>query len=93
MLILEFRFAVVLITIGVIVVTDMLKDCVGKKHSPDLAQLDLPDRHFVIVDSAGQYFICCVSIIDLDPKRFDKIPFYLTEDKAVVNSYSKHGSV
>lgn len=62
----------------------------GKKSPPDLSQLDLPDRHFVVVDSAGQYFVCCVSVIDLDPKRFDKIPFYLTEEKAVMNSYSEH---
>jgi len=73
-----------------IVATDLLKDCVGKKQLPDSALLDLADRHFVIVDSMGQSFVCCVSIIDLDPKRFDKIPYYLTEDKAVLNSYSKH---
>ena len=74
---------------GLIVAVDPLKDCVGSKLPPDLAQLNLPDRHFVVVDSAGQYYICCVSIIDLDPKRFDKIPFYLTEEQTVVNSYSK----
>ena len=64
----------------------------GKKQPPDLALLNLPDRHFVVTDSAGQYFVCCVSVIDLDPKRFDKIPFYLTEDKAVSSSYSEHVS-
>jgi len=58
-----------------------------------MAALDLPDRHFVIVDSVGQYFVCCVSIVDLDPKRFDKIPFYLTEDKTVVNSYNELASL
>lgn len=41
----------------------------------------------------GQYFVCCVSIVDLDPKRFDKIPFYLMEEKAVVNSYCELASL
>jgi len=73
--------------------TDTLCDDTGRKQPPDLALVDLPDRHFVTVDSVGQNFICCVSVIDLDPKSFDKIPYYLTEDKAVVNSYSQHASL
>jgi len=72
-----------------IAAADLLQDSV----SADLAMVDLPDRHFVIVDSVGQHFICCVSVIDLDPKRFDKIPFYLAEDRAVVDSYSKLASL
>jgi len=63
----------------------------GVKSPPDLSLLlRLPDQHFVIVDSVGDYFVCCVSVIDLDPKRFDKIPFYLTEEKAVLASYREH---
>lgn len=76
-----------------IAAADLLDDRVCKKPSPDLVLVDLPDRHFVIVDSTGQYFVCCVSIIDLDPKRFDKIPYYLTEEQMVVKSYSKHVSL
>jgi len=55
---------------------------------PDFST-ELPGRHFVVVDSVGQHFVCCVTVIDLDYKSFDKIPFYLTEDRTVVNSYSK----
>ena len=76
-----------------IVITGLLKDSISKKQPPDLALLDLPDRHFVVIDSAGQYSVCCVSVIDLDPKRFDRIPFYLTEDRAVSSSYGERASL
>jgi inositol-pentakisphosphate 2-kinase len=51
-----------------------------------------PDRHFQLDDfyHRGSHFICCVSIIDLDPKPFEKIPFYLKEDRQVVDFYVKH---
>jgi len=72
------------ITVFVIIVADQ---CINRDQSKALSCLALPDRHFIVVDSAGQHFVCCVSVIDLDPKRFDKIPFYLAEDQAVSKSY------
>ena len=45
-------------------------------------------RQFVVADRRGQQFICRLSIIDLDPKSFDKIPFYLQEDMDVIDHYT-----
>ena len=47
----------------------------------------VPARHFIVTIPSGQRFICCVTTIDLDPKQFNKIPFYHEEDESVVKHY------
>ena len=42
---------------------------------------------FRIHDDYGRQFVCRVSIIDLDPKSFDKILFYSEEDNKVVSKF------
>ena len=48
---------------------------------------EVAPRHFTVTNQTGQKFVCCVTIVDLDPKRFDKIPFYRDEDDLVVQNY------
>ena len=47
---------------------------------------------FMIEDHHSKKHVAVVGVIDLDPKRFNKIPQYMSEDEAVVNSYLKYHS-
>lgn len=42
---------------------------------------------FLIQDQQGTNYKAVVAVIDLDPKRFDKIPQYMVEDEEIVNCY------
>lgn len=46
-----------------------------------------PARTFFITSDIGNRYLCCVTIIDLDPKSFNKIPAYIEEEKNVVGYF------
>lgn len=46
-----------------------------------------PARTFFITSDVGNRYLCCVTIIDLDPKSFNKIPAYVEEEKNVVGYF------
>lgn len=45
------------------------------------------DKVFKVSDSLGNTYVCCVAIIDLDPKPFSKMRQYLASEKELQDLY------
>jgi len=61
-------------------------------HFSTTTQEPLPARTFFVTSALGVKHLCCVSVIDLDSKSFDKVPFYIDEDKSVVDCFLSQSS-
>lgn len=70
------------------------KDCsifisVQEADSNVALQEPLPARTFSVTSALGVKHLCCISVIDLDPKSFNKVPRYIDEEKSVVDCFLK----